>query len=200
MKKGHIISAVIGGFCFAIPYTAFNFTIPVALALGIMGYGAGNLVFVDGKKTDLEITKDNIDDIIALAKKKNTAILNMINKVEDEDLQKNIREIFNTANQIIKTVEKDNKKIKKVENFFTYYLPETFNLLQKYDEIENQNLGKSSEEFMQKTRDMISKIKDVFKQQLAHLYQNDIIDTNAEMKVFDAMIKSDGYGDSDFKL
>lgn len=200
MKKGHIISAVIGGFCFAIPYTAFNFTIPVALVLGIMGYGAGNLVFVDGKKTDLEITKDNIDDIIALAKKKNTAILNMINKVEDEELQKNIREIFNTANQIIKTVEKDNKKIKNVENFFTYYLPETFNLLQKYDEIENQNLGKSSEEFMKKTRDMISKIKDVFKQQLAHLYQNDIIDTNAEMKVFDTMIKSDGYGDSDFKL
>ena len=79
-------------------------------------------------------------------------------------------------------------------------MPETLNLLKKYDEIENQRLGKASEEFMKKTRDMVSKIKDSFNQQLAHLYQEDIIDTNAEMKVFDSMIKSDGYGDSDFKL
>ena len=32
------------------------------------------------------------------------------------------------------------------------------------------------------------------------LVPQDMIDTNAEMKVFDSMIKSDGYGESDFKL
>lgn len=130
----------------------------------------------------------------------NSAILNMINKVEDDKLKQDIREIYQTANKIINTVSKDNKKVRNVENFFTYYLPETLNLLMKYDEIENQRLGKASEEFMKKTRDMVSKIKDAFNQQLAHLYQEDIIDTNAEMKVFDSMIKSDGYGNSDFKL
>ena len=38
-----------------------------------------------------------------------------------------------------------------------------------------------------------------FKEQLAHLYQEDIIDTNAEMKVFDSMIKSEGFGGNEFK-
>ncbi|MBO5397868.1 MAG: 5-bromo-4-chloroindolyl phosphate hydrolysis family protein [Clostridia bacterium] len=166
-----------------------------------MGFGAGNLMFSDSK-SDITVgqNNENIQDVLNNAKKMNSAILNMINKVEDNNLKQDIREIYQTANKIILTVSKDNKKIRNVENFFTYYLPETLSLLKKYDEIENQRLGKSSEEFMKKTRDMISKIKEAFEKQLAHLYQEDIIDTNAEMKVFDAMIKSDGYGDKDFKL
>ena len=153
-------------------------------------------------KTNMTIcnNNENLVDVLYNAKKINSAILNMINKVEDDVLKQDIRAIYQTANKIINTVSKDNKKVRNVENFFTYYLPETLNLLKKYDEIENQRLGKASEEFMKKTRDMVSKIKDSFNQQLAHLYQEDIIDTNAEMKVFDSMIKSDGYGDSDFKL
>lgn len=201
MKKKPILSAIIGGACFAVPVLAFNISIPVSLVLGVMGYGAGTLVFSDSQSNGkLEIKEDNIDDVLASAKKMNSAILNMINRVEDDNLKQDIREIYQTANKIITTVSKDNKKIRNVENFFTYYLPETLNLLKKYDEIENQKLGKASDEFMKKTRDMVSKIKEAFKQQLAHLYQEDIIDTSAEMKVFDSMIKSDGYGDNDFKL
>lgn len=174
---------------------------PVSLLFGVLGYGAGTLMFSDSK-TNMTLGKnnENLVDVLNNAKKMNSAILNMINKVEDDVLKQDIRAIYQTANKIINTVSKDNKKVRNVENFFTYYLPETLNLLKKYDEIENQRLGKASEEFMKKTRDMVSKIKDSFNQQLAHLYQEDIIDTNAEMKVFDSMIKSDGYGDSDFKL
>ncbi|MFG6318421.1 MAG: 5-bromo-4-chloroindolyl phosphate hydrolysis family protein [Clostridia bacterium] len=200
MKKGYILSAIVGGACFAVPFY-LEIAMPVSLLFGVLGYGAGTLMFSDSK-TNMTIgnNNENLVDVLNNAKKMNSAILNMINKVEDDVLKQDIRAIYQTANKIINTVSKDNKKVRNVENFFTYYLPETLNLLKKYDEIENQRLGKASEEFMKKTRDMVSKIKDSFNQQLAHLYQEDIIDTNAEMKVFDSMIKSDGYGDSDFKL
>jgi 5-bromo-4-chloroindolyl phosphate hydrolysis protein len=206
MKNGHILSAIVGGACFGIPYVigsavTMPYILPVSLALGVVGYGAGNLLFVDNKKNEVSIIEGKkVEEVLADAKKINANILNMINKVEDTSLQKDIREIYQIANKIIATVAKDNKKIKNVENFFTYYLPETLNLLKKYDEIENQKLGKSSEDFMKKTREMVSKIKDAFQAQLAHLYQEDIMDTSADMKVFDSMIKSDGYGDKDFKL
>ena len=201
MKKGYILSAIVGGACFAVPFCLEIATMPVSLLFGVLGYGAGTLMFSDSK-TNMTLGKnnENLVDVLNNAKKMNSAILNMINKVEDDVLKQDIRAIYQTANKIINTVSKDNKKVRNVENFFTYYLPETLNLLKKYDEIENQRLGKASEEFMKKTRDMVSKIKDSFNQQLAHLYQEDIIDTNAEMKVFDSMIKSDGYGDSDFIL
>ena len=200
MKRGHIISAIVGGACFAVPFCLEIATMPISLLFGVLGYGAGTLMFSDNSPNFTFGNNENIGDILNNAKKMNSAILNMINKVEDDSLKQDIRAIYQTANNIINTVSKDNKKIRYVENFFTYYLPQTLTLLKKYDEIENQHLGKASEDFMKKTRDMISKIKDAFNQQLAHLYQEDITDTNAEMKVFDSMIKSDGYGDNDFKL
>ena len=47
---------------------------------------------------------------------------------------------------------------------------------------------------------MMEKINTAFKNQLSNLYQSDIVDTDAEMKVFDSMLKADGYDTSnDFK-
>lgn len=200
MKKGYILSAILGGACFAVPYLAFEFTMPISLVLGVMGYGAGSLFFNNNTKTSVEIQEENMEEILSMAEKKNSEIIKMLSKVEDDKLKADIREIYQTADKIIKTVKKDHKKIRNIENFFTYYLPQTYDLLKKYDEIENQRLGKASEQFMAKARAMVSKINATFKKQLAHLYQEDIIDTDAEMKVFDSMIKSDGYGESDFKL
>ena len=48
---------------------------------------------------------------------------------------------------------------------------------------------------------MLEKIEVAFKSQLNNLYQSDMMDTNAEMKLFDSMLKSDGIsGEQDFKI
>jgi len=108
-------------------------------------------------------------------------------------LVKNINEIHSNVEKIINTVEKNPNKYKKMNNFFDYYLPVTINILNKYDEIENQGLTtQESKRFMS---------NEAFKEQLANLYQSDMIDTDAEMKVFEAMLKADGYDqESDFKI
>lgn len=88
-----------------------------------------------------------------------------------------------------------------MNNFFNYYLPVTLNILKKYDEIENQRLTtEDGKNFMRQTENKIEKINNAFKNQLANLYQSDIVDTDAEMKVFETMLKADGYDTSnDFK-
>lgn len=54
---------------------------------------------------------------------------------------------------------------------------------------------------MESTKEMIKKINEAFKKQLANLYQSDMIDTDAEMKVFESMLKADGYNpEDDFKI
>ena len=202
MKNGPILSGIIGAACFAVPYAALGFSIPFSLLTGVLGLGAGALVFSDSKNKEIsiDIEHEDANEILAKAKKMNSDILGMINKVEDSNLQTDIRTIYQTTSKIIDTVSKSPKKIKYVQTFFSYYLPETLKLLRKYDEIENQRLGKTGDEFMAKTRKMISKIKDSFNEQLAHLYQEDMIDTDADMKVFDSMMKSEGLDGNDFKL
>ena len=132
----------------------------------------------------------------------NNKIEKIIPKIEDIELANIIKEISETATKIIDTIESKPEKLKKNNNFFNYYLPVTVNILNKYDEIENQRLTtEESIKFMESTKEMVTKINDAFKKQLSNLYQSDMIDTDAEMKVFDSMLKADGYNfDDDFKI
>lgn len=172
-----------------------------SLAIGACAFGAGELVFkTTNNKIDTE-TAQNIDEILKEAKIKNDQIREMVSKVESIELQKNIKEINESVTKIIKALEKNKAKYKKMNNFFDYYLPVTLSILRKYDEIENQRLtSEDGKKFMKQTEDMIEKINNAFKTQLSNLYQSDIVDTDAEMKVFETMLKADGYDTSnDFK-
>ena len=54
---------------------------------------------------------------------------------------------------------------------------------------------------MESTKSMIAKINEAFKKQLSNLYQSDMIDTDAEMKVFESMLQADGYNqENEFKV
>lgn len=107
---------------------------------------------------------------------------------------KQIKEITSSVTKIIATIEKEPKKYKKMNNFFEYYLPTTLNIIKKYDEIENQSLtSDEGKDFMLSTEKMIEKVNNSFKSQLSKLYQSDMIDTDAEMKVFNNMLNADGY-------
>lgn len=126
----------------------------------------------------------------------------MESQIEDKELIKDIESINDTVSKIINTIEKKPEMYKKMDNFFDYYLPVTSKILKRYDEIENQKLSTSdSEKFMNSTKNMLKKINEAFKKQLSNLYQSDMIDTDAEMKVFETMLKSDGYDiDNDFDI
>lgn len=155
------------------------------------------MILHEKKKNTLQEKDPSLYEILIKSKEKNKQILEMKSKVESETLQKNIKEIYDTSEKIINTVEKEPKKYKKMSNFFGYYLPVTLNILKKYDEIENQNLTtKEGKQFLAQTEKMIAKINNAFKNQLSNLYQTDMIDTDAEIKVFDSMLKADGYDTS----
>ena len=145
---------------------------------------------------------ENLYNILSEAKEQNTKILKMENQVENAELKRNIREINDSINKIINTIEKKPAKYDKMHNFFNYYLPVTLSILNRYDEIENQRLvTEDGKKFMKQSEEMIAKINSAFKNQLSNLYQSDMVDTDAEMKVFETMLKADGYDmNDDFKI
>lgn len=199
MKNSSIISAIIGGTFFAVPYLALSAGILPSLAIGACAFGAGELL-LHNKKEEINENNKSMYDVLNEAKNKNKQIFEMESKVDSSELRKNIREIGETVSKMIKTIEKKPEKFKKMSNFFDYYLPVTLNILRKYDEIENQNLSsEDGKKFMAQTESMVEKINNAFKNQLSNLYQSDMVDTDAEMKVFETMLKADGYDStSDF--
>lgn len=198
-----IISALIGGAFFAVPYLALNVSLLPSLGIAVIAYGAGNLLLSDSSnKLESNNSNESFYDLLNNAKKNNAKIYEVMNKIEDRELVKNIEEIHDTSSKIIDEISKSPSKLNKGQNFFNYYLPTTLKLLITYDNIENQNLNTDEiKATMENTKQMIIKINSSLKIQLSNLFQSEIIDTDAEIKVFESMLKSEGINaENDFDL
>lgn len=194
MKNKEVLSALLGSTFFAIPYIALSTALVPSLAIGVAAFTASELMLssVKGKET-LKDTDRTLYSKLSTAKKQNKEILDLIPKVEKDETRKNLNEIHDTVNKIIEVVETKPKKAKKIDNFFEYYLPVLIKIVNRYDEIENNDLNsKEGKDFMVKADKMISDTNGAFKTILSSLYQNDIIDADADMKVYDMMLKADG--------
>ena len=193
MKNSEIVSAVVGGTFFAVPYLALAVPLAPSLAIGAAAFVAGELVFRTDYVKTLKETNISLYNVLQNAKKQNKHILEMIPKIDDDGIKKNLKEINDIVDKIIKTIEKNPEKEKKLKNFFDYYLPVTIKLVDRFDEIEDQNISsKDSKKFYENTSKTIEEIDSVFKKFLNSLYESDMLDTNVEIKVLNSMLKSDG--------
>ena len=196
MKKNYIYSAILGGAFFAVPYVALGIELLPSLAISAAAYGAGTLIFKDRNKLDLSIDKKNLYDILKEAKEETLQISNISKQIEDKEVVENIEQICDISNKIIDTLSKNPNKLGQARNFLNYYLPVTIKILTRYDEIENQRLNTTeSKEFMESVKKMTEKIKNAFNEQLNNMYQTEMIDTDAEIKVFETMLKTEGFLD-----
>ena len=201
MKNSEVVSAVVGGTFFAVPYLALSIPLLPSLAIGAAAFAAGELVFKTDVVQTLKESNVSLYETLELAKNQNKHILEMILKIENEDLRKDLNEINSTIAKIITTIEKNPEKVKKLKNFFDYYLPVTVKHVDRYDEIENQKINSEEEKnFNTTTEKTIKEINGVFKQFLNILYQSDMNDTNVEIKVLNSMLKADGLSKNELKV
>ena len=198
MKNKQVISAIVGGAFFAVPYIGLSIGVIPALAIGATAFTASELVLSGVKeKETLKSTDRDAYKKVVNAKKQNEEIYKLIAKVENENTKKNLNEIHDTVNKIISTVEKNPKKVDKLDNFFEYYLPVLIKIVNRYDEVENQLLkSEEGKAFIKKADKMISDTNVAFQTLLASLYQKDIMDVDADIEVYNLMMKADGMVDS----
>lgn len=201
MKNSEVASALVGGAFFAVPYLALSIPIVPSLVIGACAFAAGELVFRTDAVQSLKESNNSLYQTLENAKKQNKHILQMIPLIDNIDVTKNLNEIHDSVNKIIKTIEKDPSKEKLIKNFFDYYLPVTVKLVDRFDEIENQKINsKESRTFNDSTVKMIEEINGVFKVFINNLYKDDMLDANVEIKVLNSMLKADGLGKNEIKV
>ena len=195
MKKKYIFSGLIGGGFFAASYLLLNLGLAPSLITSVAALGASSLIF----KSDYDLDDLGIDnakeylELLQESEKNVTKLKQMKDKIQNTDIRGKIININKTTDKIIKVLHKKPDKISSASKFLNYYLPVTIKILERYDEIEEQKLNRSSSrDFENKVNQMISNIEIAFDNQLNNLYNEEFIDTNAEIKVFEAMLKSDG--------
>ena len=199
MKNKEIASAILGSTFFAIPYVGLSIALAPSLVIGGCAFVASELMFSGVKtKESLKETNKTLYEKIQDAKRQNKEIKSLITKLENDKSKDELKEIVGTIEKILIEVEKNPNKERRLNNFFDYYLPVLVKITKRYDEIENTKLSTKDEKaFMSKAEKIISDSNKAFKQILSSLYQKDIMDTDADMKVYNMMMKADGIVEDD---
>ena len=193
MKNKNIVSSVVGAGFFAVGYLALALPIAPALAIGAAAFGASELV-ISGNKKIQEVVEPTFKDRITVARRQITYLKDMIPKIDDERMQDDLKDITTSSTKIVNKIEENTLKNKTAKKFMDYYLPVCVKIVSRYDEIEDQSLtSKDSKEFMQNTGKLLKATNKAFKKILNSLYQSDIVDADAEMKVFNGMLTADGF-------
>jgi len=196
-----IVSAIAGGAFFAIPFLGLSVPLIPSLLIGSGAFIAGELVFHKEEAKEVVTGEMPLSKKIDIAREQTRKIKYRVELIDDPDVRLNLNSICDSSFKIINAIEKEPKKVKKVNNFFDYYLPITVSIVERYDEIEDQHLSSDDvKKFQDKSAKMLSKISTSFRNMLNNLYQDVIIDTDAEMRVFDAMLKSDGFHDKEIVI
>ncbi len=197
MKNKNIISSIVGASFFAVGYLGLSLALPPALLMGVASFAASELIVSGGTKIVEEKKELSFKERIEVSRKNNKHIKEMINKIESSEVQKNLEEINKSTTKIIDFIEKNGLKNKTSNKFLDYYLPVCVKIIDGYDEIENQKLtSHDSKKFMEDGQRIIKDTDKSFKKILNSLYQSDIANAEAEMKVYNAILKSDGYDES----
>lgn len=201
MKNKEVLSGILGGSFFAATYLAVGVPLVPSLVVGAFAFLGSELIMSKTKIIAFDkVNEKNVEEVLNDARSKNKYILEMIEKVEDEDVKTDLKEINVTTAKIINTVSKNKKKIKQSEKFFTYYLPMTVGIINKYDEIENQKLSsKDANNFFESAKESLEEINASFKKILNNMYESDIENAAADMKVLNNILKSDGFSDIKIK-
>lgn len=132
------------------------------------------------------------DDLLKEAQGYYTQLIALDKAINDEKLDKPVREILDITRQIIEYVKKAPEKSKQIRQFVKYYLPTTIKLLKNYDELSRQPVkGENIKESISKIEGVMDGILFTFRQQLDDLYQDQNIDISADVAVMENMINQD---------
>ncbi|MBR4672350.1 MAG: 5-bromo-4-chloroindolyl phosphate hydrolysis family protein [Bacilli bacterium] len=201
MKGKEIVSGVVGASFFALGYLGLSVALVPSLVIGAGAYVASELV-MKGPESGVDKIEDmSLKKRIEIARKSNKHISEMENEIDSLEVSRHLKKINKTTSKILNTIEKNKLNNKTSNKFLDYYLPVCVKIIDRYDEIENQELtSKDSKKYMDSSIKMIKETSLAFDKILDSLYQNDIYNNEAEMKVYNQMLKSDGYNSSELEV
>ena len=122
-------------------------------------------------------------------------------EIPDFKLSAQLKQLEILTQKIFAYVKQHPENLKQIRQFLNYYLPTTIKLLEKYVVLQNQGLRTGNiDEGMTRIENMLEKIIAAFQQQLDSLFENDVVDITAEIRVMEKMMASEGLtGGNDFE-
>lgn len=134
-----------------------------------------------------------LQSVIYQGKRAIADIRRLNDEIPDERISAQIDLIERLTAQIFDCVRKNPKKLSQIRQFLNYYLPTTIKLMEQYVTLQNQSLKTENiTEGMQKIEDLLYKVIIAFQRQLDALFEADVVDITADIRVMEQMMASEG--------
>ena len=134
-----------------------------------------------------------LQSVIYQGKRAIADIRRLNDEIPDERISAQIDLIERLTAQIFDCVRKNPKKLSQIRQFLNYYLPTTIKLMEQYLTLQNQSLKTENiTEGMQKIEDLLDKVIIAFQRQLDALFEADVVDITADIRVMEQMMASEG--------
>lgn len=134
-----------------------------------------------------------LQSVIYQGKRAIADIRRLNDEIPDERISDQIDLIERLTAQIFDCVRKNPKKLSQIRQFLNYYLPTTIKLMEQYVTLQNQSLKTENiTEGMQKIEDLLDKVIIAFQRQLDALFEADVVDITADIRVMEQMMASEG--------
>ena len=134
-----------------------------------------------------------LQSVIYQGKRAIADIRRLNDEIPDERISAQIDLIERLTAQIFDCVRKNPKKLCQIRQFLNYYLPTTIKLMEQYVTLQNQSLKTENiTEGMQKIEDLLDKVIIAFQRQLDALFEADVVDITADIRVMEQMMASEG--------
>ena len=134
-----------------------------------------------------------LQSVIYQGKRAIADIRRLNDEIPDERISAQIDLIERLTAQIFDCVQKNPKKLSQIRQFLNYYLPTTIKLMEQYVTLQNQSLKTENiTEGMQKIEDLLDKVIIAFQRQLDALFEADVVDITADIRVMEQMMASEG--------
>lgn len=134
-----------------------------------------------------------LQSVIYQGKRAIADIRRLNDEIPDERISAQIDLIERLTAQIFDCVRKNPKKLSQIRQFLNYYLPTTIKLMEQYVTLQNQSLKTENiTEGMQKIEDLLDKVIVAFQRQLDSLFESDVVDITADIRVMEQMMASEG--------
>lgn len=134
-----------------------------------------------------------LQSVIYQGKRAIADIRRLNDEIPDERISAQIDLIERLTAQIFDCVRKNPKKLSQIRQFLNYYLRTTIKLMEQYVTLQNQSLKTENiTEGMQKIEDLLDKVIIAFQRQLDALFEADVVDITADIRVMEQMMASEG--------
>ena len=134
-----------------------------------------------------------LQSVIYQGKRAIADIRRLNDEIPDERMSAQIDLIERLTTQIFDCVRQNPEKLGQIRQFLNYYLPTTIKLMEQYVTLQNQSVKTENiTEGMQKIEDLLDKVIVAFQRQLDALFESDVVDITADIRVMEQMMASEG--------